>query len=331
MPSLTASERLESLGPGERIPVGWAERFGLCPWGQALRDARKAVAGTPGTPATEWDRSSIRIFKPEISLPTWLGRTRPDRRVPIYNFFNRNLRPRDAPYSVKVTDCVDWRGGQWTYDGHVGTDFAVPVGTPIVAPAPGIVVGVLRQLDHGGLKVCIDHGGALFTTSGHLSRATVGEGDRVGRGQVIGLSGAAGIEFVLFFPWVAPHLHLNVWLGGDPIDPFAVEGEESLWRTGNDPTPVEGGSASDEPFEPSEWDAAGVDASIEACRDARVREHARSIGSLERRAAYVLFHRVLTAAAFESFPPLYRTKGERRPCLDLPFRARDFDGIALPD
>ena len=38
------------------------------------------------------------------------------------------------------------------------------------------------------------------------------------RGGVIGLSGASGIEFILFFPWVAPHLHLNVWLNGEPIE-----------------------------------------------------------------------------------------------------------------
>jgi len=313
--------------------VGALERFGLRPLGPALRQARKAVAGSDGTPRTVWDASSLRIFKPRIALPTWLGRVRADGRVPVYNFFNRSQPPKDAPYSVKVSFCRDWQGGQWTYDSHVGTDFAVPVGTPVVTPAPGLVLRVASELDHGGLKVCSDHGQGLFSTASHLSRAFVREGERVERGRVVGLSGAAGIEFILFFPWVAPHLHLNVWLGGEPVDPFAASGEMALWRDGNDPRPFDparpAGAAADA-FEPSEWDPAGVAAAIEACRDREVRERARSFAALERRAAEILFYRVLTPAAFAAFPPLYRSAGPRRPLLDLPFRREDFTGAWLP-
>jgi murein DD-endopeptidase MepM/ murein hydrolase activator NlpD len=313
-----------------RVRVGWLERFGLRPLGPALRQARKAVLGNAATPATLWDRSSLRIFKPSISLPTWLGRTRGDGLVPVYNFFNREQPPSDAAYSVRVSFCRDFQGGQWTYDSHVGTDFAVPVGTPVVATAPGRVLRVASELDHGGLKVCIDHGQGLFTTSSHLSRAFVQEGDFVGRGSELGISGASGIEFVLFFPWVAPHLHLNVWLGGEPVDPFAVDGEPSLWRRHNDPRPFEGDAAADEAFEPSEWDARGVEEAIAACRDVEVRERARSFPTLERRAAEILFHRVLSSAAFDAFPPLYARCGARRPVLDLPFAPADFRGAWLP-
>ena len=49
------------------------------------------------------------------------------------------------------------------------------------------VGGVACEIDHGGLKVCIDHGQGLFTTSSHLSRTLVGEGELVRRGQVLGL------------------------------------------------------------------------------------------------------------------------------------------------
>jgi len=323
------------LGPGERRRVGWLERFGLRPLRSAWPDARKAVLGQEGTPPTEWDWSSTRIFKPAISIPTWLGRTRSDGLVPVYNLVNRHPAPKSAAYSVRVSFCRDFRGGQWTYDGHVGTDFAIPVGTPVTTTAPGKVLRIACEIDHGGLKVCIDHGDGLFTTSGHLSRALVREGELVRRGQVVGLSGASGIEFVLFFPWVAPHLHLNVWLGGEPADPFAAPGETPLWRAGNHPTPCpdggdDGGDGGLAGFEPSDWDPDGVEASIDACRDPVVRERCRSFGTLERRAAEVLFHRVLTSAAFSSFPPLYRRVAPRRPCLDLPFRERDFRGAWLP-
>jgi murein DD-endopeptidase len=326
----SVAERVASLGPRERLPVGWAERFGLRPLGQGLRDARKAVVGRGATPATTWDLSSLQILKPRISLHTWAGRTRADGKVPVYNFFNRNQPPKSAPYSVKVSRCRDFRGGQWTYDSHVGTDFAVRVGTPIVTTAPGLVLRVARELDHGGLKVCIDHGQGLFTTSSHLSRALVREGEQVERGGVIGLSGASGIEFILFFPWVAPHLHLNVWMNGEPIDPFARRGEVSMWRRHNDPRPYDGKPVDEEAFEPSEWDADGVEAAIEACREHQIREKTRRFPSLERRAAEILFHRVLSPAIFEAFPPLYAREGLRRPCLDLPFRALDFRGTWLP-
>lgn len=326
----SAEEWIASLGPRERARVGWMERFGLRPLRQGLREARKAIAGNQATPATEWGLSSLRILKPHISLRTWAGRTRADGKATVYNFFNREQPPKHAPYSVKVSACRDFQGGQWTYDSHVGTDFAVPVGTPIVTTAPGLVLRVDRELDHGGLKVCIDHGQGLFTTSSHLSRALAREGERVERGRVIGLSGASGIEFILFFPWVAPHLHLNVWLNGEPIDPFAREGEVSMWRRHNDPAPYDGTPAEGDAFAPSEWDPAGVAAAIDACRDAELREKTRHFASLERRAAEILFHRVLSSAAFDDFPPLYKQAGPRRAHLDLPFRKDDFQGAWLP-
>ncbi|MBV6509351.1 MAG: hypothetical protein JJLCMIEE_02420 [Acidimicrobiales bacterium] len=337
-PESTTGDRTtrgELPAKGELAPVGYLERFGLQPPGNALQEVRKAVLGTDGTPRTVWGPSSVRIFKPRIGLPTWFKRRRPDGLVPIYNFVNRNRPPADTPYSVKVDICEDFRGGQWTYDSHVGTDFALPVGTPLTTTAPGKVLRVARELDHGGLKVCIDHGRGLFTTSGHLSRALVAEGQTVGRGEVIGLSGASGVEFLLFFPWVAPHLHLNVWSGGEVVDPFARHEETSWWRRRNDPVPYSAadyeGQADAEPYEPSEWDPTGVADAIEACRDPEVRQVAASFPSLERRAAEILFWRNLTPAAFEAFPSLYKSVGDPRPVLDMPLRDGDARGVWLPE
>jgi len=268
--------------------------------------------------------SSLSIFKPGISIPTWLGRTRSDGRVPIYNFFNRAPAPRNAGYSVRVTHARDYRGGRRTYDGHLGTDFAVPVGTPVVAGAPGVVLRVGSDLDRGGLKVCIDHGEGLFTTSNHLSKACVAAGERVARGAVIGLSGASGIEFAAFFPWLSPHLHYNVWLDGDPVDPFALPGEESIWRRRNDPSPNPGGS--DRRFAPTEWDASRIDAAIGGCRDASARRALLAIEDVGRRAAELMLLRNYRPIRFDSFPPLYRSRHRRTPHLDLPFR--DFVGVS---
>jgi murein DD-endopeptidase len=304
--------------------------FGLRPIGPALAPLRRVVAGGRDGPANLWGPSSVRIFKPSIGLPTWAGRTRSDGRAWLYNFFNRVPQPPDQGYSVEVTYCRDFAGGRWTYDGHLGTDFACPIGTPIVAGAAGEVLRVSNELDHGGLKVCVDHGDGLFTTHNHLARALVGPGDRVTRGQPVGLSGASGLEFVFFFPWVSPHLHYNVWLDGVPVDPFAAPGEPSLWRRRNDPVPVELAARGDESFEPSTWDADGVEAAIDACREPRLREELRAVKPLPQRAAAVLLKRSYRRALFESLPPLYREQHERRPHLDLPFREASFRGVWLP-
>ncbi len=152
------------------------DTFGLRPVESALTAIRRAILGTSGEPRTQIGLSSARIFKPWIGIPAWLGVRPRDRLVPIYNLFNRSPQPRDQPYSVRVSYARDFLGGRFTYDGHLGTDFALPVGTPIVASAPGIVLRVGNDLDRGGLKVCIDHGEGLFTTSSHLSRAAGGRG-----------------------------------------------------------------------------------------------------------------------------------------------------------
>ncbi len=311
--------------------ISLAETFGLHPARDALAATRRMLAGSAHVPKTQWDLTSTRIFKPQISLPTWLRRTRADGLVPVYNFVNRVPQPKDEGYSVRVTYARDFRGGRWTYDGHLGTDFACPVGTPIVAGAPGWVVRIANELDRGGLKVCVDHGEGLFTTHNHLSRALVAIGDRVARGQVVGLSGASGLEFVLCFPWVAPHLHYNVWQNGEVVDPFARAGETSLWRRANEPVPHDGSAPRDDAsVAPTPWDPYAVAAAIEACRDPALRDHARALPTVAQRAAEVLVQRMYRPTLFGPSPALARERFAVRPRLDLPFARADFTGAWLP-
>lgn len=320
---------MSRFGGGGRLRL--REVFGVDPPRRALADARQALFGNEFSPGTEWDLSSRHIFKPQIGIPTWLGRGRPDRRLPIYNFFNRNARAPGARYSVKVRDCRDWMGGRWTYDSHHGTDFACAVGTPVVAPAPGVVLRDRTEIDYGGLKVCIDHGRGLFTTSGHLSRSFVTVGQKVSRGEVIGLSGASGLEFMLFFPWVSPHVHFNTWLNGTPMDPFAIHGEVGLWRRRNDPVPHDGSPvAEDDSFTPSEWDPAGIAANIAAIRDPHIAARVVSLEDPALQAAEIIVMQVYRGAMFRELPTVYATPGEPRAVLDLPFRAADTPGVAFP-
>jgi hypothetical protein len=312
----------------EKVKVGLLETFGLVPFENAIQDSAKAIFGKGKIKPTKFDLSSAGIFKPRISFPTWLGVARGDRKVPIYNFFNRVRPPDGEAYSVRVTYAKDFMGGAWTYDSHMGTGFAIPVGTHIVSCAPGKVVNIMNRLDHGGLKIAIDHGEGLITTYAHLSRSLVEEGDIVGRGQSIALSGAAGLELILFFPWVSPHLHLNCVLNGITVDPFALADEIPMWKGGNEPVPHKG--KPDFEFEPTAWNEALVDGAISACMDEEERNYLRSIQDIEKRAMETINYRLLYNTLFSSFPPMYEREYERRPILDLPFRASDFDGVMFP-
>ena len=89
---------------------------------------------------------------------------------------------------------------------HQGLDFRVPSGTSVAAVNSGRVI-LARPMFFEGNWVVIDHGQGLLTLYLHLSEFLVKEGDDVGKGQPIGLSGGTGRA-------TGPHLHLAVrWQG----------------------------------------------------------------------------------------------------------------------
>ncbi len=306
--------------------IGIQETFGLSPLPLRAREALVALRGDRSVPPTRFDLSSLRIFQPALSVKTWLGWRPADRRVPIYNLFNRTPTRLEDGWSVRKTQVRDFRGGTLTYDSHNGTDFAVPVGTVVVAAAPAKVLRISSEFNRGGLKLFLDHGRGLSTTSNHLARALVQVGDVVRRGQPIALSGYSGIDGLIAFPWSVPHVHFNVWLDGDYVDPFAAPGETPIWRDGNDPRPHLG---DDEPFEPTPWDARAVDEAIAACSDDAVRRELEAERELDRRAMNVLFQRNYYPTRFAARPALYAETHPREPRLSLPLRGEDYGGIAL--
>lgn len=309
-------------------PLRVAEVFGLSPVGTRLREALLAFRGDGHTPPARFDHTSLRMFRPRMALPLWAGRAAHGRLVPIYNLVNRAERPRpEEGWSVRVTNARDFLGTQLTYDSHNGTDFAVPLGTVVVAAAPGVVRRVSSEFNRGGLKVFIDHGAGLVTSSNHLGRSMVTVGERVARGQPIALSAYSGIDGLSTFPFGAPHVHFNVWLDGEYVDPFAAPGETSLWRAGNWPVPSREG---DDATPPSDWDHAAVERAIEAAWTPELRAGLRAISDPDERAMAVLFQQNYYPTRFRELPRLYAVSHERAPRLDLPFRSEDFDGIWFP-
>ncbi len=311
-----------------RGDLSMAELFGLTDPVRRVGEAKMALGGDPYTPPSRWGLSSIGIFHPRLSVKTWLGWRPDDRLVPITNFFNRTPTPVDQGWSVKKTQVTDFRGHSLTYDSHNGTDFAIPAATVVTAPAPGIVRRISDEFHRGGLKVVIDHGFGQITTCNHLGRALVGYGDHVVRGQPIALSAYSGIDAIVSFPWSVPHVHFNSWVNGVPVDPFAADDEVSLWRVPNDPKPFRSGEDQEpEEIEPSSWDEDAIDEVIAGCIDPRCREKLRSINDIDRRAVDTIFMKNYFPTRFEVDAPIYKTQFQRRPLLDLPFSAADYDGV----
>lgn len=116
-----------------------------------------------------------------------------------------------------------WFGSQRVYQGkpgsyHSGADIAVPTGTPVLAPADGVVIlAADRPFTLEGNLLMIDHGAGLSSAFLHLSRIDVRPGDRVRRGQPVALSGATGRA-------TGPHLHWGLQWRGAKLDPLLLAG-----------------------------------------------------------------------------------------------------------
>ena len=103
-------------------------------------------------------------------------------------------------------------------DPHSGVDVARPTGTPVVAPADGVVVLAAQQpFTLEGRLLIVDHGMGLNSAFLHLSRIDVRVGDRVRQGQQIGAVGATGRAS-------GPHLHWGMRWRDARIDPLLVAG-----------------------------------------------------------------------------------------------------------
>jgi len=95
---------------------------------------------------------------------------------------------------------------------HSGIDIGVDEGTPVHAADGGTVVWS-GWMGGYGYAVVIDHGNGMSTLYGHNSELAVSEGQDVSKGQVIAYAGSTGNS-------TGPHVHFEVRISGDPVDPM---------------------------------------------------------------------------------------------------------------
>jgi len=100
---------------------------------------------------------------------------------------------------------------------HYGLDIAAEQGTPIKAPAAGVVAFTHPGMYFNGATVVLDHGLGLTSTYIHLSRITVTSGDWVDQGQIIGHVGTSGRT-------TGPHLHWGMTWMDTHLDPRLLLG-----------------------------------------------------------------------------------------------------------
>ena len=113
-----------------------------------------------------------------------------------------NLKRRIAVYGYKVR-------------AHRGTDFAAPIGTPIMATASGTVIESTRR-GGNGKYVKIRHNDTYTTQYLHMSKRLVQKGDFVKQGDIIGKVGMTGNTG-------GPHVCYRFWKNGVQVDPFKQE------------------------------------------------------------------------------------------------------------
>lgn len=111
---------------------------------------------------------------------------------------------------------------------HCGIDFAVPVGTPVLAVGDGEVI-VSKRDGAAGNYIAIRHGRQYMTRYMHLKKLLVNPGQKVKRGDRIALSGNTGRS-------TGPHLHYEVWINQQAVNPITVKLPRTEGLTGSDRT-----------------------------------------------------------------------------------------------
>ena len=133
-------------------------------------------------------------------------------------FENESLRlagtPSIAPTKGYWVSSFGWRDdpftGKRTF--HQGIDIATYFGNPVIATADGVVIQTNRD-KIGGKTIKISHRGGYTTVYCHLSKFLVKPGQKVKRGDTIGLIGKTGKS-------LGPHVHYEVRLNGKSVNPY---------------------------------------------------------------------------------------------------------------
>ncbi|WP_411832251.1 M23 family metallopeptidase [Pseudoxanthomonas mexicana] len=171
------------------------------------------VRGVPPRTVNPPPEIAARIAREQAQVTA--ARERDDDRADFAQAFAWPVQGRISGRFGNARLYVATDGSTQAGSGHSGMDIAAPAGTPVKAPAAGVVTFAAPDLYLTGGTLLLDHGHGVSSNFLHLSRIDVKAGDRIAQGQVIGAVGATGRA-------TGPHLHWGMNWFDVRIDPLLV-------------------------------------------------------------------------------------------------------------
>lgn len=235
--------------------------FGLCQWLGVRLNGLRAFCDERGAPYTDIS-AQLDFFWDEFTMARgggWSFRSNYDDFMACLNddqletaveIFARHFErcgldemnlPNRNEHARRVLDALRTGGGaiagvgdlqwpsdtpQWgTYAGHFGLDIQAPHGSPVYAPADGMVIwaGWSWESTYGNIVRIYHEGLGLQTACAHMSRVAVSNGQHVRKGQVIGYVGSTGNSS-------GPHIHFEIYEKGSPsISGYPIMDDIGKW------------------------------------------------------------------------------------------------------
>ncbi|HSL50320.1 MAG TPA: M23 family metallopeptidase [Candidatus Deferrimicrobiaceae bacterium] len=202
------------------------------PFGPEAGPAKRGTGiGGSGVAAAEAERAPV---KEEMDRLLGIVRDEGESIRTLERFLGRASRvlaslPSRWPVRGPVNSDFGQRRSPWAPNSefHSGIDIGAPIGTPVRAPAPGVVAFAGPHAEFG-ITLIIDHGNDTRSLYGHLSKLHVALDQQVKRGETVALTGNTGRSS-------GPHLHYEIQVKSQPVNPHSY-----IWE---DPGPAVAKSA----------------------------------------------------------------------------------------
>ena len=167
-----------------------------------------------------YKKESITVAPSKATPPkSVMNRIEKERKeaIEIYKTFSPNLLVNSEFISPMSSFITSEYGNARVFNGsiksyHSGVDYRAAIGQKVVSANDGIV-RIAKDRYYAGNSVVIDHGGGIYTQYYHLDRIDVKVGQKVTKGEKIGLSGASGRVS-------GPHLHFGIIVRNTQVDPL---------------------------------------------------------------------------------------------------------------
>ena len=238
---------LRNLHYGDRDSLGLMQQRPSMGWGSSSQVenpayAARAFFGGPKSPTTNGGLLSVRGWE---RMPVWQAAQTVQRSAFPMAYADQEALSTQIVKKLSGTTAGCWplASGAWRApvqagytltsgfgwrtsptrggdDFHTGQDFARPLGSPVTAVSRGIVVFTGWSGGYGNL-IRVRHANGVESWYGHLSAIQVHAGEQVRAGQRLGKVGSTGNS-------TGPHLHLEIRIDGQPVDPMPWLAQKGL-------------------------------------------------------------------------------------------------------